>query len=260
VLGVGDEERPDAFQDTMSRFGRHTPEAADAADAADGTDPASRRDLAVWFFDCLHRDGIDLIDEPLIRRQAVLADVAGRWRVPSILTDDAGEAAGFLDTALAAGHEGVMVKEAMSTYEAGRRGKAWRKVKPVITLDLVVLAAEWGYGRREGWLSNIHLGARDPDGGFVMVGKTFKGMTDAMLTWQTERFLSLEESRHRQVVELRPELVVEVALDGVQVSSRYKGGVALRFARVRRYREDKTASEADTIDEVRKLLPGARAG
>jgi DNA ligase-1 len=174
------------------------------------------------------------------------------------MTDDATEASSFLDAALAAGHEGVVVKEATSTYDAGRRGKAWRKIKPVITVDLVVLAAEWGYGRRQGWLSNIHLGARDPDGGFVMVGKTFKGMTDAMLTWQTARFLELEQGRQRHVVELRPELVVEVALDGIQVSSRYPGGVALRFARVRRYREDKTAAEADTIDEVRKLLPGSR--
>jgi DNA ligase-1 len=149
-----------------------------------------------------------------------------------------------------------MVKAAESRYEAGRRGKAWRKVKPVRTLDLVVIGVEWGSGRRRGWLSNLHLGARDPDaGGFVMVGKTFKGLTDALLTWQTEELLARKVAEHGHVVEVRPELVVEIALDGVQRSTRYAGGVALRFARVRRYRDDKTPAEADTIDEVRSLLP-----
>jgi DNA ligase-1 len=166
-------------------------------------------------------------------------------------------AARFLEGALAAGHEGIMVKEVSSRYEAGRRGSAWRKVKPVRTLDLVVLGAEWGHGRRRGWLSNLHLGARGPDGGFVMVGKTFKGLTDALLTWQTERLLELEVARSGIVVEVRPELVVEIALDGVQTSDRYPGGVSLRFARVRRYRPDKAPGEADTIEEVRAIRPGS---
>jgi DNA ligase-1 len=166
-----------------------------------------------------------------------------------------------LDEALDHGHEGVMVKDATSPYEAGRRGGVWRKVKPVHTLDLVVLGVEWGSGRRKGWLSNIHLGARDPDTGeFVMVGKTFKGLTDEVLAWQTERFLELETSRDGHVVWLRPEQMVEIALDGVQTSTRYPGGVALRFARVRRYRDDKDPAEADTIDAVRALRAGAGRG
>jgi DNA ligase-1 len=189
-----------------------------------------------------------------VARAEVLDRVAGAWRVPNLLTDDPDAAASFLDGALARGHEGVVVKAATSTYEAGRRGSAWRKVKPVRTFDLVVLAAEWGHGRRRGWLSNLHLGARDPDGGFVMVGKTFKGLTDALLEWQTAALLERETGRHGIVVEVRPDLVVEVALDGVQRSPRYAGGVALRFARVRRYRDDKAPDEADTIDEVRALL------
>jgi DNA ligase-1 len=171
-----------------------------------------------------------------------------------VVTGDADVAADFLAASLAAGPEGVMVKAIGSAYEAGRRGSAWRKVKPVRTLDLVVLAAEWGHGRRRGWLSNLHLGARDPAGGFVMVGKTFKGLTDELLTWQTARLQELAEVSSGYVVEVRPELVVEIALDGVQASTRYPGGVALRFARVRRYREDKAPSDADTIDAVRALL------
>jgi DNA ligase-1 len=171
------------------------------------------------------------------------------------MTDDPDRASAFLDAAMAAGHEGVMVKAAASRYEAGRRGQAWRKVKPVRTLDLVVLAAEWGHGRRRGWLSNLHLGARDPAGGWVMLGKTFKGLTDQLLAWQTERLLELEVGRHGIVVDVRPELVVEIAFDGVQVSSRYRGGVTLRFARVRRYRSDKAAADADDIEAVRALLP-----
>src|SRR5213076_536221 len=164
----------------------------------------------------------------------------------------------FSAEALAHAHEGVMVKALDSTYDAGRRGGSWRKVKPVRTLDLVVLAAEWGHGRRRGWLSNLHLGARGPDGGFVMVGKTFKGLTDATLAWQTNELLAREIGRDGITVYVRPELVVEVALDGVQVSTRYPGGVALRFARVKRYRDDKGPADADTIDEVRSLLPAAR--
>jgi DNA ligase-1 len=160
-----------------------------------------------------------------------------------------------LEDALAAGHEGVVVKSAAARYEAGRRGGSWRKVKPVRTLDLVVLAAEWGHGRRHGWLSNLHLGARDPAGGFVMVGKTFKGLTDALLTWQTEQLQALAVEAEGITVHVRPELVVEIALDGVQRSTRYAGGVALRFARVRRYRPDRSPADADTIDTVRALLP-----
>ncbi|MCU1354330.1 MAG: ligase, partial [Acidimicrobiales bacterium] len=168
-------------------------------------------------------------------------------------------AAAVLAESLAAGHEGVVAKGLGSIYEAGRRGKAWRKVKPVHTLDLVVLAAEWGHGRRQGWLSNLHLGARDPDGGFVMVGKTFKGLTDELLRWQTDRLRAIEDRATPGTVWVRPELVVEVAVDGVQASTRYPGGVALRFARVVRYRDpsDKAAADADTIDAVRALLPGS---
>jgi DNA ligase-1 len=238
VLGVGDGERPERFQDTMSRFGRHT-----GADA-----------LGVWWFDCLHLDGEDLIDEPLRRRQESLQQVAGQWRVPATVTDDAAVAGAFLAEALAAGHEGVVVKAVDSPYEAGRRGQAWRKVKPVRTFDLVVLAAEWGHGRRAGWLSNLHLGALGPDGEFVMVGKTFKGLTDELLAWQTEALLARETGRTSHVVRVRPELVVEVALDGVQRSSRYPGGVALRFARVRGYRPDKRPAEADPIGALQGLL------
>jgi DNA ligase-1 len=240
AVGLGDDERPELFQDTMSRF-----------------DVDAGSTLTIRFFDCLHLDGVDLIDCPLLERLEALGRVAGPWRIPGIITDDPAAAEAFLEDAVASGHEGVMVKDIRAPYEAGRRGSAWRKVKPVQTLDLVVLAAEWGHGRRTGWLSNIHLGARDPDGGFVMVGKTFKGMTDDMLRWQTELFQSLQTSDDGHVVHIRPEVVVEIALDGVQVSTRYAGGVALRFARVRRYRDDKSPDEADTIDAVRALLPAS---
>jgi DNA ligase-1 len=181
--------------------------------------------------------------------------VAGAHRIPGIVTADPSEAAAFLDRSIGAGHEGVMVKALDSPYAAGRRGKSWRKIKPVRLLDLVVLAVEWGHGRRKGWLSNLHLGARDPaTGSFVMVGKTFKGLTDELLTWQTAELLAREIGREGITVHVRPELVVEIALDGVQVSTRYPGGVALRFARVKRYRTDKPASEADTIETVQSLL------
>jgi len=242
VLGVDEDERPDHFQDTMSRFGRH-----------DG----GGAELGVWFFDLLHLDGRDLLDQPLVERAALLAEVAGPLKVPSVLTDDPAVAADFAAGALAAGHEGVMVKGASSRYEAGRRGSAWRKVKPVHTVDLVVLGAEWGHGRRRGWLSNLHLGARGPDGTFLMVGKTFKGLTDELLAWQTARLLELEVGREGIVVHVRPELVVEVALDGVLASDRYPGGVSLRFARVRRYRPDKSPAEADDIATVRAIRPGS---
>jgi DNA ligase-1 len=214
-------------------------------------------DLGVWFFDLLHLDGRDLLDEPLLERAVLLTAVVGDLRVPSVVTDDPDVAAAFADDAVAAGHEGVMVKGAASRYEAGRRGSAWRKVKPVRTLDLVVLGVEWGHGRRRGWLSNLHLGARGPDGSFLMVGKTFKGLTDALLAWQTKRLLELETSRDGIIVYVRPELVVEIALDGVLTSDRYPGGVSLRFARVRRYRPDKAPADADDIATVRALRPGS---
>jgi DNA ligase-1 len=199
------------------------------------------------FFDLLHLDGVDLLDRPGSERAAALsALVPAEWRVPRGGPEQ-------LALALERGHEGVVVKALDAPYEAGRRGSAWVKVKPVHTLDLVVLAVEWGSGRRRGWLSNLHLGARAPDGGFVMLGKPFKGLTDELLKWQTEKLLSLEVRRDRHVVFVRPELVVEIAFDGVQTSPRYPGGVALRFARVVRYREDKPAAEADTLESVLAL-------
>lgn len=248
----GGGEQPERFQHTMSRFGRQ-----DGGAVVDGDgEPISTLDAR--FFDCLHIDGDDLLDLSLVERLARLEQVAGRWRIPGEITADPAVAQSVLDEALAAGHEGVMVKAAGSAYEAGRRGGAWRKVKPVRTLDLVVLAAEWGHGRRQGWLSNLHLGARDPEqpGSYVMVGKTFKGLTDELLTWQTERFqeLAVPDQSDEYTVHIRPEVVVEIALDGVQASTRYAGGVALRFARVRRYRPDKDPADADTIDTVRSML------
>ncbi|MEO7428849.1 MAG: RNA ligase family protein, partial [Acidimicrobiales bacterium] len=242
VLGVGEDDKPRAFQDTMSAVGR------EAAGAADG--------LLVRFFDVLHADGVDLIDEPLTVRQARLDELVGTLAVPRVHTNDPDEAQAALELALSEGHEGVVVKALDSLYDAGRRGGSWRKVKPVRTLDLVVLAAEWGHGRRQGWLSNLHLGARHPDGGFVMVGKTFKGLTDVLLTWQTAALLEREVSRDGIVVHVRPELVVEIALDGVQTSRRYPGGVALRFARVKGYREDKDPSDADLITTVQAMRLG----
>jgi ATP-dependent DNA ligase len=209
-----------------------------------------------FLFDVLHVDGRDLLDTPLEQRAARLAALAPELKIPGTITLDADEAQRVLDDALAAGHEGVVVKDAASLYAAGRRGKAWRKVKPVRTYDLVVLGAEWGHGRRQGRLSNLHLGARDPTAdGFVMVGKTFKGMTDELLQWQTQELLAREVERRGITVFVRPELVIEIALDGVQESTRYPGAVALRFARVKRYRPDKRPEEADTIDGLRALLP-----
>ncbi|HKE99006.1 MAG TPA: ATP-dependent DNA ligase [Actinomycetes bacterium] len=211
--------------------------------------------LTLLLFDVLHAGGEDLIDRPGAERDLALAAVVPEaLRMPRVVTGDPEVAAAFLRDTLARGHEGVMVKSLTAPYEAGRRGGGWLKVKPRHTLDLVVLAAEWGHGRRQGWLSNLHLGARDPEGGgFVMLGKTFKGLTDELLTWQTARLQELATAGDSWVVHVRPELVVEVAFDGVQTSPRYPGGVALRFARVLRYREDKRADEADTIESVRKL-------
>ncbi|OBH82032.1 ATP-dependent DNA ligase [Mycobacterium scrofulaceum] len=246
AIALRPDNSPHRFQVTASRFGR----SVDVAKAR------AVQPLSVFFFDILHRDGADLLDAPTAERLAALdALVPATQRVDRLVTADAAEAARFLEATLAAGHEGVMAKAPQTPYQAGRRGAGWLKVKPVHTLDLVVLAVEWGSGRRRGKLSNIHLGARDPDTGeFVMVGKTFKGMTDAMLDWQTARFSELAVGgTDGHVVRLRPEQVVEVALDGVQKSSRYPGGVALRFARVLRYRDDKSPSEADTIETVRAL-------
>ncbi|NEL53249.1 ATP-dependent DNA ligase, partial [Goekera deserti] len=254
TLALDDDGRPRAFQDTMSRFGSMLP-----ADP----DPAARALLlSPFFFDLLHLDGRDLLDEPLaVRLDALAGLLAGAeqapLRMPAVRRPDPEAAAAVLAGALAAGHEGVVVKALDAPYAAGRRGKAWQKVKPVHTLDLVVLGAEWGYGRRSGKLSNIHLGARDPAGGApVMVGKTFKGMTDELLDWQTATFPALAREEPGWGVLLRPEVVVEIALDGAQRSTRYPGGVALRFARVLRYRPDKDPADADTIDAVRALLGG----
>jgi DNA ligase 1 len=246
AIALRPDNRPHRFQVTASRFGRSVDVAAALA--------AQR--LSVFFFDILHCDGLDLLDAPTADRLAALdALVPPVHRVDRLMTSDPSQAAAFLDATLAAGHEGVMAKAPDAPYLAGRRGAGWLKVKPVHTLDLVVLAVEWGSGRRRGKLSNIHLGARDPaTGEFIMVGKTFKGMTDAMLDWQTARFGELAiGGTDGYVVELHPEQVVEVALDGVQKSSRYPGGLALRFARVVRYRDDKGPAEADTIDAVRAL-------
>jgi DNA ligase-1 len=255
TLALNDDGRPRPFQETMSRFSREL-----GGLAPDVTDVADVRELLLhpWFFDCLHLDGADLLDAPLAERIAALRAVAGRHLIVGAQQPDPAAAGAVLDAALAAGHEGVVVKSLAAPYAAGRRGRSWLKVKPVHTLDLVVLAAEWGHGRRTGYLSNLHLGARDPAGGPpIMVGKTFKGLTDELLAWQTAAFQEIETHRDSWTVHLRPELVVEIELDGVQVSPRYPGGVALRFARVLRYRPDRTPADADTIDAVRRMLPGS---
>jgi DNA ligase-1 len=245
AIALGADGRPRPFQETGAR----------TASRVDVETLRTQVPLTSYFFDVLHVDGEDLVDAPGRVRFERLADVLpSPLVVPRTVTADHDEAKRLFAEVVSAGHEGVVVKSLDAPYDAGRRGAAWVKVKPRHTLDLVVLAVEWGSGRRQGWLSNIHLGARDPDtGGFVMLGKTFKGMTDEMLTWQTERFLALEVSRTRHVVTVRPEQVVEVAFDGIQTSSRYSGGMALRFARVLRYRDDKSAEEADTVDMVRAL-------
>ncbi|MDI3193818.1 ATP-dependent DNA ligase [Pseudarthrobacter sp. AL07] len=245
TLALDEDGGPRPFQETMSRFG---------ADAARATV------LHPWFFDVLHVDGRDLLDEPLSTRLGVLERIAPEYRIPGEITADAAVGERVSRDALAAGHEGVVVKAVGSAYAAGRRGSNWIKVKPVLTYDLVVLACEWGSGRRTGLLSNLHLGALDPTGefgepgGYAMVGKTFKGLTDALLRWQTERFQALEVRRTAGTVWVEPVTVVEVAIDGVQRSSRYPGGIALRFARVKHYRDDKIAAEADTIHTLRALL------
>jgi DNA ligase 1 len=241
--------RPDGtplpFQVTMRRFGRKL----------DVAKLQGELPLVAFFFDILYADGVALLDQPYERRFAALAAaVPDQQRMPRLVTADPRAAAAFFEQAIAAGHEGLMAKALAATYDAGARGAAWLKVKPAHTLDLVVLAAEWGHGRRRGRLSNLHLGARDPrSGGFVMLGKTFKGMTDEMLEWQTAQLLARETHRESYVVYVRPELVVEVAFNGIQASPQYAGGVALRFARVVRYRPDKGPDQADTIETVREL-------
>jgi len=252
VIALMSSGRPRSFQDTMRRFGRRL----------DVDTLRAELPLTPFFFDVLYHDGESLIDHPLSERlerlERILPSAA---RVPRVVTGDAEEAARFQADALERGHEGVMVKSLAAPYAAGRRGSAWIKVKTARSLDLVVLAVEWGSGRRKGWLSNLHLGARDPNtGGFVMLGKTFKGMTDEILRWQTTELLARETSRDGHIVHVRPELVVEIAFNEVQRSSQYPGGVALRFARVKGYRPDKNAAEADTIDAVRAFLPEEDAG
>lgn len=246
VIALRGDGRPQPFQVTMQRVGRKLDIATARADLP----------LRAFFFDCLYADGQVLVEQPNSTRwQALCAAVPPAARVTRLEVAEASDAQAALESALASGNEGVVVKSLASSYDAGRRGAGWVKVKPAPTLDLVVLAAEWGSGRRKGLLSNLHLGARDPEtGGFVMLGKTFKGLTDATLKWQTEKFTALATEQSEWVVKVRPEIVVEIAFDGLQKSSTYPGGLALRFARVKRYREDKPASDADTIQFVRELF------
>jgi DNA ligase-1 len=244
VIALRSDGTPYPFQTTMSRFGKRL----------DVVRARNEVPLTPFFFDLLYLDGTPLVDEPSRRRLTAILDVVPQsMLVPRLLTSSPTDAQAFLRTALERGHEGIMAKALDAPYEAGHRGRRWLKVKPANTLDLVVLAAEWGHGRRHGWLSNLHLGARDPAGGFVMLGKTFKGMTDEMLEWQTGKLLELEIARDGITVHVRPELVVEVAFNEVQASTQYPGGVALRFARIKRYRTDKNAAEADTIGSVQEI-------
>ncbi len=252
VIALRDDGMPHPFQVIMRRFGRKLD-----VDGVRGSLP-----LSAFYFDCLHAGGRDLIDRPAAERFEIMSEIVpGGSLVPRLVTSDGQAAARFLEEALAAGHEGLMAKSLESLYEAGSRGAGWLKIKPAHTLDLAVIAAEWGSGRRRGWLSNLHLGARDPEENrFVMLGKTFKGMTDKMLAWQTQRLLELETGRDGHVVHVRPELVVEIAFNELQASRQYPGGMALRFARVKRYREDKRPADADTIDTVRQIFEHRSAG
>jgi DNA ligase-1 len=236
---------PEPFQVTMARFASRV-----AVERLRREVP-----LTTFFFDCLYLDGQSLLEVAAAERFDAMSRVLpAQIIVPRILTDRLDEADAFLRRARAAGHEGVVAKALSATYDAGRRGGAWLKVKEADTLDLVVLAAEWGNGRRRGWLSNLHLGARDPESGsYAMLGKTFKGMTDAILQWQTAELLAREVAREGHIVHVRPELVAEVAFEGVQTSPRYPSGLALRFARLKRYRDDKTPAEADTLERVRAI-------
>jgi DNA ligase-1 len=246
AIALDEQGRPRPFQQTASRTASRVDVGRLRVDLP----------LTAFVFDILHLDGVDLIDRPGSERIAAMQGLLPTGLcVPRLVTDQPAAAIRFAADAVSHGHEGVVVKSLRAPYEAGRRGAAWVKVKPRHTLDLVVLAAEWGHGRRRGWLSNLHLGARDPEtGGFVMLGKTFKGLTDELLTWQTEQLLALRvDGGDDYTVRVRPELVVEIAFDGIQTSTRYSGGMALRFARVIRYRDDKQADEADTVDTVRSM-------
>jgi DNA ligase-1 len=252
AIVLGQNGAPQPFQQTMRRFGR----------TLDVAEMRASLPLSVFFFDCLRREGQALTAAPASARFAALeSSLPPDLIIPRIVTSDAATAQSFYDMALARGHEGVMAKALTAPYEPGRRAATWLKIKRLHTLDLVVLAAEWGHGRRKGWLSNLHLAARAGDG-FVMLGKTFKGMTDEMLAWQTQAFLARETHRDDWTVYLRPELVVEVAFNDLQASPRYPGGLALRFARVKRYRPDKSAADADTLDTIKALYAAqlARAG
>jgi DNA ligase-1 len=250
TLALHEDGTPHPFQITMRRFGRKL----------DVPTIRATLPLDVFFFDCLHVDGEDLIDKPAGERFAALQEmVPTGLLIPRVVTSDSAEAETFLSRALQRGHEGVMAKALDAAYEAGSRGSSWLKIKPAYTLDLAVLAAEWGHGRRRGWLSNLHLGARDPQSGqFVMLGKTFKGLTDEMLDWQTRKLQDLAVDRDEHTVYVRPKLVVEVAFNEIQSSPQYPAGLALRFARVKRYRHDKRAADVDTLDTVRAIHEGTR--
>ena len=248
VLALDSDGKPHPFQTTMRRFGRKLDVAKLRAELP----------LAPFYFDCLFAEGQSLIDATTVERaDAMDRLLAADAIIPRLVTSDADEAEAFLDGALQAGHEGIMAKLPSATYAAGSRGAEWLKIKPAHTLDLVVLAAEWGHGRRQGWLSNLHLGARNPDGSFTMLGKTFKGMTDAILKWQTEELQKRALGQDGHVVHVRPELVAEIAVSDIQASPRYPGGLALRLARLKRYRPDKRAEDADTIETVRRLHEGS---
>jgi DNA ligase-1 len=249
AIAFGEGGRPLPFQVTMSRFGR----------SQNVADMRERLPLSGLYFDCLYADGGEMIDKPLSTRLELLQfGLDTEVLVPQVQTGDPAEAAGFLAEAFEAGHEGLMAKSLTSAYAAGSRGAAWLKIKQAHTLDLVVIAAEWGSGRRKGYLSNLHLAARGTEGEFIMLGKTFKGLTDKILRWQTKELLAREIGREENVVHVRPELVVEIAVSDIQQSPQYPAGLALRFARVRHYRSDKTAAQADSVEAVRKLFDEAR--
>jgi DNA ligase-1 len=244
VLSLLPDGRPQPFQITMRRFGRKL----------DVERMRSELPMTPFWFDLLYLNGGSLLDEPQARRFQALRELAPDALIPNTIASSAAAGEEFFEQSLSRGHEGVMAKAIDATYAAGARGQSWLKIKRPRTLDLVVLAAEWGNGRRQGWLSNLHLGARDTEkGGFAMLGKTFKGLTDEMLTWQTQELLKLEIARDSYAVHVEPKLVVEIAFNEIQVSSRYASGLALRFARVKRYRPDKTAAESDTFQTIQKL-------